>query len=67
MEPRDNSLGFIVDFIPLPALAAFMTGSALNIAMGQIPTLMGNNKFLNTRDSTYLVFGNFWKQISHYN
>ena len=36
-------LGFIVDFIPLPALAAFMTGSALNIAMGQIPTMMGNN------------------------
>ncbi|CAF2060071.1 unnamed protein product [Rotaria magnacalcarata] len=34
-------LGFIVEFIPLPALAAFMTGSALSIAMGQIPTLMG--------------------------
>ncbi|CAF1462373.1 unnamed protein product [Rotaria sordida] len=60
-------LGFIVDFIPLPALAAFMTGSALNIAMGQIPTLMGNNKYLDTRASTYLVFGNFWKQISHCN
>ncbi|CAF1071908.1 unnamed protein product [Rotaria sp. Silwood1] len=60
-------LGFIVDFIPLPALAAFMTGSALNIAMGQIPTLMGNNKYLDTRESTYLVFYNFWKQISHCN
>ena len=60
-------LGFIVDFIPLPALAAFMTGSALNIAMGQIPVLMGNNKYFDTRASTYLVFGNFWKQIQHCN
>ncbi|CAM2727577.1 unnamed protein product [Rotaria socialis] len=60
-------LGFIVEFIPLPALAAFMTGSALSIAMGQIPTLMGNNKYLDTRAPTYLVFGNFWKQISHCN
>ncbi|KAJ1666045.1 hypothetical protein IW140_005857 [Coemansia sp. RSA 1813] len=60
-------LGFIVDFIPLPAIAAFMTGSALNIAMGQIPTLMGNNsaKGYNTRGPTYLVFGNFFKYIGH--
>ncbi|KAJ1737725.1 hypothetical protein LPJ72_000194 [Coemansia sp. Benny D160-2] len=60
-------LGFIVDFIPLPAIAAFMTGSALNIAMGQIPTLMGNNtaKGYNTRAPTYLVFGNFFKYIKH--
>ncbi|KAJ2865139.1 hypothetical protein FB639_005139, partial [Coemansia asiatica] len=62
-------LGFIVDFIPLPAIAAFMTGSALNIAMGQIPTLMGNNsvKEYNTRAPTYLVFGNFFKYIKHCN
>ncbi|KAJ1799180.1 hypothetical protein LPJ59_002007 [Coemansia sp. RSA 2399] len=60
-------LGFIVDFIPLPAIAAFITGSALNIAMGQIPALMGNNsvKAYDTRASTYLVFGNFFKYISH--
>ncbi|KAJ1930380.1 hypothetical protein FBU59_006973, partial [Linderina macrospora] len=58
-------LGFIVDFIPLPAIAAFMTGSALNIAMGQIPALMGNNsvKSYNTRAPTYRVFGNFFKYI----
>ncbi|CAF1411139.1 unnamed protein product [Adineta steineri] len=60
-------LGFIVDFIPLPSLAAFMTGSALNIAMGQIPTLMGNNKLFDTRQSTYLVFINFWKYIKYCN
>ena len=62
-------LGFIVDFIPLPAIAAFMTGSALNIAMGQIPVLMGNNSnpHYNTRDPTYLVFGNFFKYIADCN
>lgn len=32
-----------------------MTGSALNIAMGQIPGLMGITGF-STRDATYLVF-----------
>jgi sodium-independent sulfate anion transporter 11 len=60
-------LGFIVDFIPLPALAAFMTGSALNIAMGQIPTMMGNSKYFDTRQSTYLVFINFWENIQYCN
>ena len=46
--------GWIVDFISLAAISAFMTGSALNIAVGQIPTLMGITGFSN-RDSTYLV------------
>jgi len=55
-------LGFIVDYIPLPAIAAFMTGSALNIAMGQIPVLMGITT-VKTRQATYLVFINFWKHI----
>ncbi|KAJ2552617.1 hypothetical protein EV175_003247 [Coemansia sp. RSA 1933] len=60
-------LGFIVDFIPLPAITAFITGSALNIVMGQIPTLMGNNsvKAFDTSAPTYLVFGNFFKYIGH--
>ncbi|CAF3790460.1 unnamed protein product [Rotaria sp. Silwood1] len=60
-------LGFLVDFIPLPALTAFMTGSALNIIIGQIPIMMGNNKYLNTHQSTYLIFVYFWKQIQHCN
>jgi cytochrome c-type biogenesis protein CcmE len=30
-------LGWIVEFIPLPAICAFMTGSAVNIAAGQVP------------------------------
>ncbi|EPS38873.1 hypothetical protein H072_7395 [Dactylellina haptotyla CBS 200.50] len=57
-------LGFMVDYIPLPAIAAFMTGSALNIAMGQIPGLFGiPSSVVNNRAETYKVFINFWKHI----
>jgi len=55
-------LGFIVDFIPLTATAAFMTGSALNIAVGQVPGLMGITGF-DTRAATYLVFINTLKHL----
>ncbi|KAK3394479.1 sulfate transporter family-domain-containing protein [Podospora didyma] len=47
--------GWIVDLISLTALSAFMTGSAINIAVGQIPTMMGITGF-STRDAPYLVF-----------
>ena len=47
--------GWIVDMISLSALSAFMTGSAINIAVGQIPTMMGITGF-STRDPSYLVF-----------
>ncbi len=47
-------LGWIVDLISLTSIAAFMTGSALNIAVGQFPTLMGITGF-NTRAPTYHV------------
>src|SRR2546427_1104680 len=40
--------GWIVEFIPLTAISAFMTGSAINIAAGQVPTMMGITGF-NTR------------------
>lgn len=46
--------GWIVDLIPLVSISAFMTGSALNIAVGQVPTMMGIKGF-STRDATYLV------------
>lgn len=55
-------LGWIVDFIPLPSISAFMTGSALNIAAGQVSTLMGEDKF-NTRASTYMVIINSLKYL----
>jgi solute carrier family 26 (sodium-independent sulfate anion transporter), member 11 len=55
--------GWIVDLISLTAISAFMTGSALNIAVGQVPTLMGQSGF-SSRDSTYLVVINI---LSHLN
>jgi Sulfate permease family len=38
-------LGKVVELIPIPAVAGFMTGSALNIAVGQLPGLMGITGF----------------------
>jgi sodium-independent sulfate anion transporter 11 len=54
--------GWIVDFIPLTAISAFMTGSAINIAVGQVPTLMGIKGF-NTRAATYHVVINILKHL----
>ncbi|KAJ7046551.1 sulfate transporter family-domain-containing protein [Mycena alexandri] len=47
-------LGWIIEFIPAPAVSGFMTGSAISIAAGQVPGLMGITGF-NTRAPTYLV------------
>jgi sodium-independent sulfate anion transporter 11 len=47
--------GWIVDFISLTSICVYMTGSSLNIIVGQIPGLMGITGF-STRDATYLVF-----------
>ena len=55
--------GWIVDFISLAAISAYMTGSALNIAVGQVPALMGITGFSN-RDSTYLVVINTLKHLN---
>jgi sodium-independent sulfate anion transporter 11 len=46
--------GWIVDLISLTSISAFMTGSAINIAVGQVPTMMGITGF-STRDATYKV------------
>ncbi|KAK3934259.1 sulfate transporter family-domain-containing protein [Diplogelasinospora grovesii] len=54
--------GFIVEFIPLVAIGAFMTGSAISIAAGQVPSLMGISG-VNTRDPTYLVIVNTLKGL----
>lgn len=58
--------GWIVDFIPLTAICAFMTGSAINIAAGQVPGLMGISVTgFNTRASTYKVIINTLKYLGH--
>lgn len=56
-------VGFIVDFIPLPAISAFMTGAALNICSGQVPTMLGETADFNTRASTYQVIINTLKYL----
>lgn len=38
-------LGWLVEFIPLPAVSGFMTGSAISIVAGQVPGLMGITGF----------------------
>jgi sodium-independent sulfate anion transporter 11 len=38
-------LGWLVEFIPIPAVAGFMTGSAINITASQVPGLMGITGF----------------------
>lgn len=54
--------GWIVDFISLSAISAYMTGSAINIAVGQVPALMGITGFSN-RDATYKVVINILKHL----
>ncbi|KAF8874619.1 sulfate permease [Gymnopilus junonius] len=55
-------LGWIVEFIPAPAVSGFMTGSAINIAAGQVPGLMGISGF-DTRAATYRVIINTLKGL----
>ena len=47
-------LGWIVEFIPAPAVSGFMTGSALTILVQQLPKLFGQ-KGANTNESMYKV------------
>lgn len=55
-------MGWIVDFISLAAISAFMTGSAINIAVGQFPAMMGITGF-DTRAPTYKVIINSLKHL----
>lgn len=55
-------LGIIVDLIPGPAIAGFMTGSAITISIVQWPNLFGI-KGINTQNATYLIFGYFFKYL----
>ena len=55
-------LGWIVDFISLTSVSAFICGSAISIAVGQVPTLMGITGF-STRAETYKVFINILKHL----
>ncbi|BGP31228.1 Sulfate permease 2 [Rhodotorula toruloides] len=56
-------LGWIVEFISAPAISGFMTGSAISIAAGQVPGLMGYSKKFDTRAETYKVIINSFKHL----
>ena len=58
-------LGWLVEFIPTPAVAGFMTGSAITIACSQIPGLFGISNLLDTRASAYLVIINTLKNLKY--
>ncbi|KAF9228010.1 sulfate permease [Gyrodon lividus] len=55
-------IGWVVEFIPAPAVSGFMTGSAINIVSGQVPGLLGITGF-NTRAATYEVIINTLKGL----
>lgn len=55
-------LGWIVELITLAAISAFMTGSAISIIAGQVPTMMGITGF-STREATYKVIINTLKHL----
>lgn len=48
-------LGFILDFIPLPSIIAFVTGSAIAICAGQVKHLHGETADFSTIAPTYQV------------
>lgn len=61
-------VGWIVELISLTAISAFMTGSAINIGVGQFPGLMGiPTTIVNNRDATYLVIINSLKHLGSSN
>jgi sodium-independent sulfate anion transporter 11 len=55
-------LGWIVDLISLPAVSAFITGSALTITFGQIPILLGI-RGISSRDAAYQIGINVFKHL----
>lgn len=58
-------LGFILEYISMPSVLGFMSGSAFTILVGQVPSLMGINKRFNTRDASYLVVVNTLRNLKH--
>lgn len=60
-------IGWIIEFIPQPAVSGFMTGSAINIAAGQVPAMLGVNNLFNTKEASYKVIINTLKNLPHCN
>ncbi|CAO3625708.1 unnamed protein product [Cunninghamella blakesleeana] len=56
-------LGVLVDFISGPAIAGYMSGSAITIGLGQWPKLFGLTG-VDTHQPPYLIFYQFFKQFA---
>ncbi|KAK3671281.1 hypothetical protein LTR78_008916 [Recurvomyces mirabilis] len=60
-------LGWLTDFISLASISAYMTGSAISIAAGQVPTMLGQRVKgktpFDTRAPTYKVIINTLKYL----
>jgi len=55
-------IGWVVEFIPAPAVSGFMTGSALTILVGQLPKLFGERN-VNNHDAFYRIVIDFCKKL----
>jgi solute carrier family 26 (sodium-independent sulfate anion transporter), member 11 len=55
-------LGWIVDLISLPAVSAFITGSAVTICFGQVPVMLGM-RGISGRDPAFIIGLNTLKHL----
>jgi solute carrier family 26 (sodium-independent sulfate anion transporter), member 11 len=55
-------LGWLVDMISLPAVAAFISGSSITVVLGQVPSLLGM-QHVNSRDPAYKIALNIFKNL----
>ncbi|KAG8886508.1 hypothetical protein FRB97_003019 [Tulasnella sp. 331] len=58
-------VGWIVEFISAPAVAGFMTGSAITIASQQLPGLLGIASRFNTRAAAYFEIIHSFKNLPY--
>lgn len=56
-------VGWIIEFIPTPAVSGFMTGSAITIAVGQVPKLMGIPNIVTNGPACYRIVINTLKGL----
>lgn len=60
-------IGFILEFISMPAVMGFMSGSAFNIITGQVPGLLGYGSLVNTKKSSFYTVIHTLKNLPHTN
>ncbi|KAI8384843.1 sulfate transporter family-domain-containing protein [Radiomyces spectabilis] len=58
-------LGIFVDLIPEPAIAGYMTGSAITICVSQWPKLFGLSSKVSTHNPPYLIVGYFFANLKY--